>query len=72
MKYCRRRRHLRPRPTRSQINQQVARVRSNMELFKLKILLEAAKVQPSLPRFRFLHQMLVALQDEITDLEAWA
>jgi hypothetical protein len=42
-----RRRHLRPRPTRSQIRQQVGRVCSTMQLFRLEWLLEARRPQPS-------------------------
>ena len=50
MKQNRRRRHLRPRPTRSQINQQIGRVRSAIQLFQMEWLLEAQQEQPSLGR----------------------
>ncbi len=41
MKQNRRRRHLRPRPTRSQVNQQIEHVRSAIQLFQMEALLEA-------------------------------
>ncbi len=69
MKQNRRRRHLRPRPTRSQINQQIRHVQSNLQLFQLEWLLEAGLPQPRLPRLRFLRDAIVAMKDEIVSLE---
>ncbi len=69
MKQNRRRRHLRPRPTRSQINQQIRHVQSNLQLFQLEWLLEAGLPQPRLARLRFLHDAIVAMKDEIISLE---
>jgi len=69
MKHTRRRRHLRPTPTRSQINHQIRRVRSAMQLFQVEWLLEAKNEQPCLPRLRFLHDSIVQMQDEISSQE---
>ena len=69
MKQYRRRRHLRPRPTRSQINQQVERVRSAIQLFQLEWIVEARKAQPSLGRLRFLHEAIGEMKNEVLSLE---
>ncbi len=70
MKNNRRRRHLRPRPSRAQITQQLQHVASNMRLFQAEWLLEAALPQPSQARLRFLHDAIVAMRDELESLEA--
>ena len=70
MKQNRRRRHLRPRPCRSQINQQIEHIRSSMQFFQLEGLLEASKAEPNLPRLRFLDHMLGLMHDEAASLEA--
>jgi hypothetical protein len=69
MKQNRRRRHLRPRPTRSQVNQELQRVRSTIQLFQLEWVLEARKVQPSLARLQFLHDVVGQMKDEVLSLE---
>jgi hypothetical protein len=69
MKQNRRRRHLRPRPTRSQINQQLQRARSAIQLFQLEWVLEARKAQPSLARLQFLHEVIGQMKDEVLSLE---
>ena len=69
MKQNRRRRHLRPRPSRSQINLQMGRVRSAIQLFQMEALLEARKPQPSLPRLRFLDEAVGQMKDEVLSLE---
>ena len=69
MKQNRRRRHLRPRPTRSQINQQIQRVSSTLQVFQLEWLLEASQAQPDLPRLRFLRDTVMQMKDEISSLE---
>ena len=70
MKHTRRRRHLRPSPTRSQIRQQVEHVRQHLHLFQIEWLAEAQRGTPSLPRLRFLHDSIVAMRDEISALES--
>ena len=70
MKQTRRRRHLRPRPTRSQINHQIQRVRSTLQMFQVEWLMESQKDQPSLPRLHFLHDAVVQMRDEISSLES--
>lgn len=69
MKQTRRRRHLRPRPTRSQIRHQICRVQRAMQLFQLEWLVEAQQSAPSMPRLQFLHDAVVEMQDEVAALE---
>jgi hypothetical protein len=71
MKQQRRRRHLRPRPTRSQINHQLQRARSSIQLFQMEWVLEASKAQPSLGRLRFLHDAIGQMKDDILTLEQY-
>ena len=68
MKQTRRRRHLRPRPTRSQINQQVRLVRSTLQAFQLEWVLEAQRPDRDLARLRFLHDAIVQMRDELSAL----
>ena len=70
MKQTRRRCHLRPRPTRSQVNQQIQRVRSALQAFQLEWLLEAQRPEHNLGRLRFLHDAILAMKDELETLEA--
>jgi hypothetical protein len=70
MKQTRRRRHLRPRPTRSQVNQQILRVRSALQAFQMEWVLEAQRPERNLGRLRFLHDAIVQMRDEIPSLEA--
>ena len=70
MKQTRRRRHLRPRPTRSMINQQILRVRSTLQAFQLEWVLEAQRPERNLGRLRFLHVAILAMKDELEALEA--
>ena len=69
MKCTRRRRHLRPCYSRSQINQQLNRTRRLLNLFRREWLLEARQEQPRLAHLRFVHDRIVDLNDEIASLE---
>ena len=69
MKQDRRRRHLRPRPTRSQLNQQIARMQSALRLFQVEWLLESQRPAPCYQRLRFLHDRIVEMRDEISSIE---
>jgi hypothetical protein len=69
MKQNRRRCHLRPRPTRSQVNQQIERVRSAIQLFQMEALLEAHKPEPTLGRLHFLDEAVGQMKDEVLLLE---
>jgi hypothetical protein len=71
MKNHRRRRHLRPRPTRSQINHQLQRARSSIQIFQMEALLEVNKPQPSLGRLRFLDAAIGQMKDDILTLEQY-
>jgi hypothetical protein len=72
MKQHRRRRHLRPRPTRSQINHQLRRARSVIQLFQMEALFETHKPEPSLGRLRFLDAAVGDMKDEVFSLEQLA
>lgn len=67
----RRRRHLRPRPTRCQINQELRRARSWYQLLKVETALELGRPAPDLPRLRWLHNQILACEDVISTLEAF-
>lgn len=71
MKQTRCRRHLRPRPSRSQINQQVGHVCSAIQAMQLESLLELQKSEPSLPRLQFLNKMIDLAKDEVLTLEQY-
>ncbi len=69
MKQTRRRRHLRPRPSRHQLNQQIARIQSLTQMFQLEWLLESQRPAPCNQRLRVLHDRIVEMRDEICALE---
>ena len=69
MKQNRRRRHLRPQPSRSQLNHQLDQARRTMQLFQIEWLVEATQQPPSPRRLRLLHDAVGALRDEIADME---
>ncbi len=69
MKFTRRRRHLRPRPSRSQIHQQIARMQSALRLFQAEWLLESQRPAACSHRLRFLHDRIVEMRDEISAME---
>ena len=71
MKQNRRRRHLRPRPTRCQINQELRRARSWFQLLKIETALELGRPAPDLSRLRWLHNQVLACEDVISTLEAY-
>jgi hypothetical protein len=71
MKQNRCRRHLRPRPSRSQINQQIGRVCSAIKALQLEAVLELQKPAPSLPRLQFLNKMIDFAKDEVVALERY-
>lgn len=69
MKQNRRRRHLRPRRTRCQINQAIAGIQSALQLFQVEWLLESQRPAPCYQRLRFLHDRIIEMRDEISSLE---
>ena len=71
MKQNRCRRHLRPRPSRSQVNQQVGHVCAAIQALQLEALLELRKPEPSLPRLQFLNKMIDLAKDEVVALERY-
>jgi hypothetical protein len=66
----RRRRALRPRPTRHQINQEIARARRLHELFRIEQALELGRPEPDLAHLRYTQQQLADLEDVVMALEA--
>ena len=70
MKITRRRKHLRPRPSRAQIRQQIDRLRRQIQLFRIEWVLEATREDRNLLHLRLLHDCIVACQDEIQVWEA--
>jgi hypothetical protein len=69
MKINRRRRHLRPAPSRAMIAAQLRRLRSALNLFRLEWIMEARSEQPRPARLRFLHDRIVDINDEIASVE---
>ncbi len=69
MKHTRRRRQLRPQPSRSQLNLQLDQARRTIQLFQIEWLVEASQETPSLRRLRLLHDAVVTLRDDIADVE---
>jgi hypothetical protein len=71
MKQTRCRRHLRPRPSRSQVNQQIGHVCSAIQAFQLEWLLESQKPAPNMARLQFLHKMIDLSKNEVLSLEQY-
>jgi hypothetical protein len=69
MKQNRRRCHLRPRPTRAQINAQIGHLCTLRNLLRLEWLIEAQQEQPQQLHLRLLHDRIVEIGDEIADWE---
>ncbi len=72
MKHTRRRTHLRPRPSRSQVNQQIGKLIYTRNLLQLEWLLEAAKKNRRLERLRLMHAAIIEIGDELAELEQLA
>lgn len=71
MKNTRRRRHLRPRPTRCQVRQELSRARNWYQLLKIEAALELGRPVPDPSRLRWLHNQVLAGEDVIATLEAY-
>ena len=72
MKHSRRRRHLRPRATRSQIRQHVGRLSHRIQLCRTEWLMEAARPDRNLLHLRLLHDHIVKCLDASDNLESYA
>ena len=68
----RRRRALRPRPTRHQLNQEIRRARRLQELLRLEQALELGQPKPDAAHLRFIQEQLAALEDSVINLEVYA
>ena len=71
MKYDRRRRHLRPQPTRRQIHQEINRACHLHELFQIERVMELSKPAPDLAHLRYIGEQLASLEDIVVTLEAY-
>ncbi len=69
MKQNRRRRHLRPRASGSQIHHRLRQLQSARNLMRLEWLLEAGRPQPCGQRLAWLHDRIVQLGDDLLYLE---
>jgi CHAD domain-containing protein len=66
----RRRRALRPRPNRHQVNQEIRRARRLQELFRIEQALELRRPEPDVAHLRHIQDQLAALEDNVISLEA--
>ena len=71
MKQNRRRRHLRPQPTRSQINQEINRACHLYDLFQIERVMELRKPEPDIAHLRYVQEQMAALEDVVVTLEAY-
>ena len=71
MKIIRRRKPLRPRPSRSQIRHTIDRLRRQVQLFRAEWILEAAREDRNHLHLRQLHDQIVSCQDEIDACEEY-
>jgi hypothetical protein len=67
----RRRRPLRPRPTRHQVNQEISRARHLHELFRIEQVMELSKAQPDVAHLRYIQEQIAALEDVAMTLESY-
>ena len=67
----RRRRALRPRPTRHQVNQEIRRARRLQELFRVEQALELRRPEPDVVHLRYIQNQLAALEDSVVSLGAY-
>lgn len=70
MKQTRRRRHLRPRPTRSQIHNAIQQLQRTLNLVRVEAVLELGRPAPCAERLRWLERRAVECQDGIAMMEA--
>jgi hypothetical protein len=67
----RRRRAVRPRPTRHQVNQEISHARRLHELFRIEQTIELSKPAPDVAHLRYTQEQLAALEDVVMTLEAY-
>lgn len=70
MKQIRRRRHLRPRYTRSQVRHSIQQLQRTLHLLRVEAAMELNRPTPCAHRLRWLEQRVIECQDGITALEA--
>ena len=67
----RRRRALRPRPTRHQVNQEIGRAHRLHQMFEIERVLELSKAQPDVAHLRYIQEQIAALEDVVMTLESY-
>ncbi len=67
----RRRRPLRPRPTRHQVNQEIRRAQHLHQLFQIEQVMELSKPEPDIAHLRYVQEQLAALADIVVTLETY-
>ncbi len=67
----RRRRALRPRPTRHQINREIDRACRLHQLFQIEWVMELQQPQPDVEHLRFIQEQIASLEDVVITLEAY-
>ena len=67
----RRRRALRPRPSRHQVNQEIRRTRRLQELFRVEQALELRRPEPDVAHLRYIQDQLAALEESVISLGAY-
>ena len=67
----RRRRPLRPRPTRHQVNQEIGHARRLHQLFQIERVMELNQPEPDVAHLRYIQEQLAALEDVVMTLEAY-
>ena len=71
MKNLRRRRHLRPRPTRSQINHTVRQLQRTLNLVRIEAALELSRPAPCAAHMQWLERRALECQDAIAAVESY-
>jgi len=67
----RRRRPLRPRPTRHQVNQEISRARRLHQLFEIERVIELQRPEPDVSHLRYVQNQIASLEDIMVTLEAY-
>jgi hypothetical protein len=71
MKQNRRRRHFRPRPSRSQINHGLQQLERTLNLLRVEAALELRRPEPSIEHLRCLEHRVLECQEAMSYLETY-
>ena len=67
----RRRRPLRPRPTRHQVNQEISHAHRLHQMFQIERVMELSKAQPDVAHLCYIQEQIAALEDVVMTLESY-